>query len=130
MRLLGIDYGTKRVGVALTNEDGTMAFPHSVLKNDTELATNISALVASENVERIVIGHSLNGRGEENAVQEGVYELMNDLTLETGLPIELEPEQYSTQEALRDQGRTDKTDASAAAIILNSYITKQGSKGT
>lgn len=125
MRLLGIDYGTKRVGVALTDERGTMAFPHSVLQNDGELVQNLVTLVESENVGKIVIGHSLDNAGAANAAHEGARELMDDLTLHTGLPIELEPEQYSTQEAKRLQGKTDKTDASAAAIILNSFITKQ-----
>jgi len=40
------------------------------------------------------------------------------------LPTHLEPEQYTTQEAIRFQGRTEKTDAAAASIILNSYITR------
>jgi putative Holliday junction resolvase len=124
MRLLGIDYGTKRVGVALSNEDGTMAFPLDVLRNDDSLVEKLVGVIEENSVEKLVIGHSLDQKGEENPVQKGAYELMNDLTLQTGLPIELEPEQYSTQEALRVQGRGEKTDASAAAIILNSYITR------
>jgi RNase H-fold protein (predicted Holliday junction resolvase) len=49
---------------------------------------------------------------------------MSDLTLQVGVPVHLEPEQYTTQEAVRFQGRNEKTDASAAAIILNSFITR------
>jgi RNase H-fold protein (predicted Holliday junction resolvase) len=49
---------------------------------------------------------------------------MLDLTLNLGLPIELEPEQYTTQEAIRLQGRNEMTDASAASVILNSYLLK------
>lgn len=126
MRLLGIDYGTKRVGIALSDESGQMAFPHSVIKNDNELLTNIVAVIKTDNVEAIVIGHSKDREGGDNPVHAGVEELIQDLTLETGLPVHLEPEQYSTQEAIRFQGRTDKTDASAAAVILNSYITRTG----
>lgn len=127
VKLLGIDYGTKKVGVALSNDDGTMAFPSAVLKNegDGELRKELTALIEREGVEKIIIGHSLNLDGEENSVAEGARELMTDLTLETGLPIELEPEQFTSKEAERIQGRNDMTDASAAAIILNSYITKQ-----
>lgn len=125
MRLLGIDYGTKRVGLALTDESGVMAFPYGVLPNDDALAKEIEKVAVKEKVEQIVIGHSLNGRGEANAIHKDVEELMLDLTLASGIPIELEPEQYSTQEATQIQGRNDQTDASAATIILNSYLARQ-----
>lgn len=124
MRILGIDYGSKRVGLALTNEAGTMAFPHSVLKNNEELLRELERIIEKEAVETIVIGHSKNLDGADNAVQKAVSELVTDLTLSCGLPIELEPEQYSTQAALRLQGRNEMTDASAAALILESYLVK------
>ena len=122
MRLLGIDYGSKRVGFALTDDKGMMAFPHAVVPNDAQLLKYIEKLVAKEHVGCIVIGHSLNKQGNTNKVHERVEELIQDITLNIGIPVELEPEQYTTQEAIRFQGRTDKTDAAAATIILNSYI--------
>lgn len=125
MRLMGIDYGTKRVGVALSDEGGQMAFPHIVLDNDSKLLSKLEALIKEREVGEIVIGHSLGRDGNPNKVHAAVEELIGDLTLGVGLPIHLEPEQYSTQEALREQGRTAQTDASAAAIILNSYITRK-----
>jgi len=124
MRLLGIDYGKKRVGVALSNEGGLMAFPHEVLKNDNELMNKLVTLIESEKVEKIVVGHSLDRDGGENPIQKEISEFIGDLTLQAGLPIELEPEHYSTEEAKRFQGKGDMTDASAATIILNSYITR------
>lgn len=124
MRYLGIDYGSKKVGLALSDESGQMAFPHSVLINNGELVENLVSLIAEKKVEEIVIGHSLNREGSENVIHGAVKELMGDLTLRTGLPIHLEPEQYSTQEAKQIQGKNDLTDASAAAIILNSYLVR------
>jgi putative holliday junction resolvase len=122
MRLLGIDYGTKKIGLALTDEEGVMAFPHAVIPNDEKAEAYIESLVTKEEVGEIIIGHSLNREGAPNKVHEAVEALMLNLTLSIGVPIHLEPEQYTTQEAIRLQGRNDKTDASAAAIILNSYI--------
>lgn len=122
---MGIDYGTKRVGVALSDEGGQMAFPHIVLDNNDKLLSSVVSIAKERGVKEIVIGHSLNREGQPNAVHTEVEELIGDLTLHLGLPIHLEPEQYSTQEALRDQGRNKQTDASAAAIILNSFITKK-----
>ena len=122
MRKMGIDYGTKRVGIAFTDDQGHMAFPHGVLKNSSELVPQLCALIQEKKVSELVIGYSLNREGKPNDVHRAVEELMTELTLETGLPIHLEPEQYTTQEAIRFQGRNDMTDASAAAIILNSFI--------
>ena len=125
MRLMGIDYGSKRVGVALSDEAGLMAFPEEVIENNTDLVKHIENLITEKGVTEIVVGHSKDRQGGDNAIQSAATELINDLTLATGLPIHLEPEQYTTQEAIRFQGRTDKTDAAAAAVILNSYITRQ-----
>lgn len=124
MRFLGIDYGTKRVGLALSDAGGNMAFPHAVVPNDAQLCKTIEHLIQKEGVRSIVIGYSLSKKGVPNPVHEQVVDFMQDLTLATGLPIALEPEQYTTQEAVRIQGRTALVDASAAAIILNSYLSK------
>ncbi len=124
MRLLGIDYGTKRVGIAFSDEAGMMAFPHTVLPNTPNLLTELERLIAEKQVTEIVIGHSLDKNSQPNKVQAAIEELMTDLTLATGLPIHLQPEQFSTQAALQIQGRTNMTDAAAAALILDSFITR------
>ena len=125
MRKMGIDYGSKRVGIAFTDEGGQMAFPHGVLPNDKNLQKEIENLIAQKGVTEIVMGYSLGRDGQPNAIHTKVEELMGDLTLSLGLPIHLQPEQYTTQEAIRLQGKNDQVDASAAALILNSYLTQK-----
>lgn len=122
---MGIDFGSKKVGIAFTDESGAMAFPHSVIPNDAQLNKTIIALVKEKGVGEIVMGHSLDKSGKENKIHTSVEEFMTDMTLELGIPIHLEPEQYSTQQALRIQGKNAGTDASAAAIILDSFITRK-----
>ena len=124
MRRMGIDFGTKKIGIAFTDESGSMAFPHSVIPNDPHIVQTISLLAKEKRVAEIVIGHSVDKSGKDNKIHASVEEFITDLTLELGLPIHLEPEQYSTQQALRIQGRTAQTDAAAAAIILDSFLTK------
>jgi len=121
---MGIDFGSKNVGVAFSDDAGLMAFPHKVFANDDGLLQKIENLIKEKEVEEIVIGHSLGRDGEPNKIHASTEEFITDLTRATGLPVHLEPEQYTTQEAIRFQGKTDKIDASAAAIILNSYITR------
>jgi len=125
MRYLGIDYGTKRVGLALSDEAGMMAFPHKVLPNTPSLLKEIEAIITEKRVDEIVIGHSLDKNQQPNKVQAAIEDLLTDLTLATGLPVHLQPEQFSTQAALQIQGRNDMTDAAAATLILDSYLTKK-----
>lgn len=125
MRYLGIDYGHKKVGLALSDEGGRMAFPHSVILNDNDFLAKLLHIIESEVVEVVVIGESNALDGTPNAIQGAITDLVTDLTLQTGVPVHLESEQFTTQAAMRDQGRNDQTDASAAAIILNSYLEKQ-----
>ena len=125
MRYLGIDYGSKRVGLALSDEAGMMAFPHAVIPNSPTLRKDIEAIIIKNKVTEIVIGHSLDKQSKPNKIQSAIEELMTDLTLAVGLPIHLQPEQFSTQAAIQIQGRNNMTDAAAAALILDSFITKK-----
>lgn len=128
MRYLAIDFGTKKIGLALSDESGSMAFPHSVIPNNEDLQKTLEGLIKKESVKEIVIGHSINKDGSNNQVHSLVETLITDLTLSCGLPIHLEPEQYSTQHAARIQGQDAMTDAAAAALILDSYLRKKQNK--
>jgi putative Holliday junction resolvase len=124
MRLLGIDYGSKRVGIAVSDDQGMMAFPREVLRNSDTLIDSILDLVDTQKISTIVIGHSKNREGGTNPIHNAVESFIEALKQKTSVSIVLEPEHYTTQEAVRFQGKTEHTDASAAAIILNSYITR------
>ena len=125
VRLLGIDYGTKKVGLALSNEDGTMAFPHAVFTNDAQMMEKIAALIQEKKVQKVIVGKSHNLEGAPNVVQKEIELFVDALEGALKVAVVYEQEQFSTQEALRIQGRTEHTDASAAALILDSYIRKQ-----
>ena len=122
---MGIDFGTKNIGLALTDESGSMAFPHGVIPNDGKLLKTVTSLIQEKDVKEVVIGHSVGYSGQANKIHTAVEAFMLDLTLAIGIPIHLEPEQYSTQQAIRIQGKNAQTDAAAAAIILDSFITRK-----
>lgn len=129
---MGIDYGSRRVGVALSDEALTMGFPHSVLPNDGKLMGTIRSLIATENVDAVVIGESRSLSGIHNPIAKKAEVFAKELHKESGVPVYFEPELFSTQEARRDfEGvwsgkRTSALDASAAAIILTSYLSHHG----
>jgi len=122
-RIMAIDYGEKRVGLASTDETGTFALPRAVLTNDGQLFDAILALKFKESVSKIVIGESRNLDGTPNPIMAKALELKEKLE-ERGIEVELHPEVFTTIEARQIQGNTNMTDASAAAIILKSYLDK------
>lgn len=123
MRHLGIDFGTKKVGLALSDEGGAMAFPHSVVPNDAALFDTVLGLIRKEGVMVVVMGRSTNLDGTANPVDTNI-DVFGKKLEESGVQVVFEPEQYTSQEAMRIQGRNDMLDASAAALILNSYLTR------
>ncbi|MDO8493168.1 MAG: Holliday junction resolvase RuvX [bacterium] len=125
MRLMGIDYGGKRVGVALSDETGRFAIPHGVLQNDSELLNHLLKLCVKERVGKIVLGRSLDYKMQPNEIMAKIETFKTELELASNLPVEYENEFMTTMEAERLQGKGNKIDASAAALILKSYIDRQ-----
>lgn len=125
MRYLGIDMGEKHVGIALSDESGKMAFPKAVLPNDRNLFSEILRLVDDYEVKCIVFGESHDYSGKENPIMGNVHALISALERKLDIPIVLEPEFLTSEEAKRTQGENKMIDASAAAIILRSFIEKK-----
>ena len=129
MRYLGSDFGTKRVGLALSDEAGHMGFPHAVLPNDGRLIDYVRDLILRKEVEVVVMGESRDFKGGENPVSQKAKAFAQDLERSTEITVEWEPETYTTQEAKRDPigvhtNTHEAVDASAAALILTSYLSR------
>lgn len=122
---MGIDFGSKKVGVALSDEAQSLAFPNSVLTNDGRLLGEIAKRIKDAGVEVVVMGESRNYQGEDNTIMHSARAFADQLSAKTGCAIHFEPEMLTTKEAERLQGPSLLTDAAAAALILQSYIDKQ-----
>lgn len=125
MRILGIDYGTKKVGIALSDDMQTLAFPKAVLKNAPPLMREIKGMVAEGGVGEIVVGQSLKLSGEENLIMENIRRFVERLEKEVGLPVHLEPEFLTSVEARKSGMPEALIDASAAALILQRFLDKR-----
>ena len=121
---MGIDFGAKRVGIALSDEDGKFALPKAVLPNDRTLFREVRDLCRGHKVEVIVMGESKNFEGGDNLIMKEVNRFKAELERDLKLPVFLEPEFLTSAEAERIQGKTAMHDASAAALILKSYLDK------
>jgi len=118
------------VGLALSDDDGKMGFPHTVLSNTPKLLDEISAFIKEEGIGAIVFGDSKDLDGTENKVQAELKEFAAKLEERTGIHIAFEPEYYTTKQA-RDAQKlagkeSERADAIAAAIILTSYLERYG----
>lgn len=134
MRLLGIDYGGKRIGLALSDETLSLAFPYKVIFNGKTTIEELKKVCNENNISGIVIGESRDDKGEENEIMVAVREFANVLQKETGAPVFFEQEYLTSVEAHRisffEQGRQKgkDIDAAAATLILQRYLDKKNNK--
>ena len=120
-KYLGVDFGTKRIGVAVSDDSASMAFPKNVLPNEGWVPDEILTMCRSLGIEDVVLGESKNFKGEDNTVMEDARQFAEQLRTR-GLHVIFEPEIMSTIQAERLQGQRPDIDASAAAVILQSYL--------
>ncbi len=124
MRYLGIDFGSKRVGLALSDEGGKFAMPHSVLPNDHKLVVHIVEICKKDSVAGIILGESVNDKNENNKIMELITPFKKELEGTTRLSVIFEKEYMTSQHAEFFQGKHDMLDASAAALILQRFLDK------
>lgn len=135
MRYLGLDYGTKRIGVAVSDDTATLAFPLAVIPANQEAVSAVAALAKKERAEKIILGESRDFAGAANDVMEDIEQFKKDIEELSGLPCEYEREFFTSVQAARQFAPDKKSrkanpshdtlDASAAALILQSYLDKQ-----
>ena len=134
-RVLGIDAGERRVGVALSDETRLLASPVTVLDRRNGLASVLEALsqlARTEAVQQVVVGLPLNADGSRGRQARRAEHFARIAERVVGLPVELWDERLSTREAeaiMREQGRNmrrvrerGEVDAVAAAVILQDYL--------
>ncbi len=123
-RILGIDYGSKRVGVAVSDEANIFGLPLKVIANQPDLLEQIVQIATDSAVKEIVLGESKNYKGEANVILADSLEFKKKLE-EKGFAVHLEPEFMTSVNAERFQGKNEMHDASAAALILQSFLDKR-----
>ena len=128
MRILGIDYGSKRIGLALSDEGRQFAMPLIVLNSTKNLLDEVLKIAKEKETTEIVMGESKNYKGEANVIMSESLEFKKQLET-NGLTVYLEPEFMTSANAERFQGKHDMLDASAAALILQSFLDKERVKG-
>lgn len=126
MRYLGIDYGKKRIGLALSDPEGRIGFPFAELQvfNFRLTAKEIKKIIRQEKIVKVIIGLPRSFQGQETEQTREVSAFANKLKKEIFIPIEFENEMLTTKIAAKNGVKKEHLDASSAAIILQSYLDK------
>ena len=142
MRILGIDYGTKRIGLAISDEEATLAFPKEILPNDSNTFQALAEIIKNQNISEIVIGESSDFSGKPNMLSAQIEIFISVVKEKFEIPVYKQKEFLTSVEARRSKNgnkkanssqvrsrvkksKTDYVDASAAALILQRYLDKK-----
>ncbi len=132
-RILGIDYGSVRVGLSISDPLGLIAQPIEAFKNDESLFTHLGQITVRENVVLIVVGMPLNLKGQIARKAEEVQKFIERLKEELNIEIATWDERFTTTIAGKTmlamgtkkkerQKKDGRIDSMAAAIMLQGYI--------
>lgn len=125
MKYLAVDYGKKYIGLAVSDDSGVMAFPLHVLKNNKTVIPVIQKICKERDIGQIIIGDSVDQKGEKNNIAEDAEKFAKMLEKDTGLKIAYEKEQFTSAHARHGGGETvGRIDAAAAALILQRFLDK------
>jgi putative Holliday junction resolvase len=130
MRILAVDWGKARLGIALSDEMGIIASPYDVITNDDELHTRLADIIRRKKVDRIVVGLPITLSGTESEAAKATRVFADTLAENFGLPVELFDERMTTraaERAMRESGAKEhevkkRADAVAAALLLDTYL--------
>ncbi|MEK6751959.1 MAG: Holliday junction resolvase RuvX [Chloroflexota bacterium] len=132
MRILAVDHGEKRIGLALSDPTATIASPLKVVEHSSRAldAAQVAEVAAQNDVRLIVIGQSFDEDGNPNPAGRRAGRFADELKNQTNIPIEMWDESFSTQIArsarielgVSRKKRAGHQDAFAAVVILQSYL--------
>ncbi|MCF6276795.1 MAG: Holliday junction resolvase RuvX [Candidatus Magasanikbacteria bacterium] len=124
MNILGIDFGTKRIGLAVKRDAVDVVLPFGVFEweGEDEKIQEFAKLILKENFDKIVIGLPVGlESGEETKNSKKVREFAEKIKLKIDTPIEFADERYSSHEA-DEMGGEAYRDEKAAMVILQEYL--------
>lgn len=127
MRVLAIDYGAKKIGLAVSDPTQTIAQPFGVVDNSPSTIKRLARLCQNEAVGLVVMGEPIRLNRSANPILKSTQAFASRLIKATGLPLVWQPEWFTTTEARRLVGprHRERLDAAAAALILTGYLERQ-----
>ncbi len=131
MRIMGLDIGDKRIGIAVSDELEITSFPLEVYKNDDKLIGKIKELITKYKIKNIVVGLPYTLKGEIGGQAKKVMDFVNGLLDDMDVKVDYIDERYTTKIPLRLLGKSakkTKIDKFSAAVILSDYLQRRKEK--
>lgn len=123
MKHLAIDYGSKKNGLAVSNEKGTIAFPYGVINSDKQVFSSLLKIIQKEGIKKIVVG--IPQYNTETPLYKQIKEFVAFLKQNTAVPVETQDELLTSEVGRKKMSRSNgahDTHALAAQVILESYL--------
>ncbi len=125
MKALGIDYGEKNIGIAISDEEGMMAFPRMTIRNSISLIQDISRLCDEEKIGTVVLGVPVSFSGTESEQARIIKVFGENLANHISIPVIHENEVLSSKMADMLGSTKANRDQNAAAIILQTWLDRK-----
>lgn len=133
-RILAIDFGEKRIGIAVTDPLNIFAYPLVTLNNDKNFLNEIEKIILNYSVKKIIIGNPIKESGKDSKILPLINSLKDKLEKKFNMPVELVDERYTSLIAMQrivesvtsknkrqEKGLLDKN---SAAVLLEDYLRK------
>lgn len=131
-RIIAIDFGSKRIGIAITDPLNMFAYPLTTLINDSNFISKLQKIIEEYSVVKILLGIPHKEDGSESVTSKSVLEFKNQIEQKINLEIQLVDERYTSEIARQriiesvpsKKKRRDKSllDKNAAAVMLEDYL--------
>lgn len=139
MRFLGIDYGSKRIGLAISDENNQIAFPKGIILTHDHPLEHIGKILKEENITDVVIGESMDFAGQKNKISEDIESFISELKKNFSVVVHKQKEFLTSVEARKmgvtkinsqkseshskiKKERGGRVDAGAATLILQRFL--------
>jgi putative Holliday junction resolvase len=131
MKIMGMDIGDKRIGIALTDKEKKLSIPHSILNNNKDFSGKLSKMLEEESIEKIIIGMPYTLKGEIGPQAKKVLEFVKKNILTMGIEVVYQDERFTSklevEQGVKKKKAGGHKDKFSAAIILQGYLDRRSS---
>ena len=126
MKIMGMDIGEKRIGIALSDDGKKFSIPHSIINNDKNFSFELSRILEKESIEKIVVGMPYTLKGEIGDQGKKILDFVRNNILDMGVEVVYQDERFTSKVPLETSSNRKKMkkqkDKFSAALILWGYL--------
>lgn len=129
MKIMGMDIGEKRIGIAITDAEKKLSIPHSVISNNKKFQDKLGTILDGEEIEKIIVGMPYTLKGEIGRQGKRVLDFVKENILGMGMEVEYQDERFTSKFPAEVPIKKDKLkknkDKFSAALILQAYLERK-----